>query len=192
MITQDEILALPEYEQQRKTFRKVAMERRKALRFYFKPHVLFCFEDNVTIHYQIQEMIRSEQLTTKEAIQDELDVYNPLITDSSDWKATLMFCFDDSIRAESLKALRQVEDTFSLVVGNERTAMIANEDLQRSNEEKTSAVHFVRFPIKTRTKDKTIDTDSCYIECNHPMLTHREKIPAAIIEHLMKTENKSE
>lgn len=191
MIKQDEILALPEYEQQRKTFRKVAMARREALRFYFKPHVLFCFEDNVTIHYQIQEMIRSEQLTSKEAIQNELDVYNPLITDASDWKATLMFCFDDSIRAESLRALRQVENTFSLVLGDERVPMIANEDLERSNEQKTSAVHFVRFPIKTLTTGKTISTDSCYIECSHPMLTHREKIPVAIVEHLMKAKHKS-
>lgn len=188
MITFEDILALPVYEKERKAFRRAAMQRRESLRFYFKPHVIFCFEDNTTIHYQIQEMIRSEKITSHEAIQDELDVYNPLITDENDWKATLMFCFDDSIRSECLKELRCVEDTFSLVIGDEKISMIANEDLERSNEHKTSAVHFVRFPIQKLEKKVDIDKDSCFIECIHPMLTHQEKIPKQILQHLINPE----
>jgi hypothetical protein len=106
------------------------------------------FEDRMTVQYQIQEMMRIERLYKKDEIQDELDAYNPLIPDGSNFKATFMIEFGDAVeRKEALKQLRSVEKYLYLTVGADRVTAIADEDLEREDEEKTSAVHFVRFEL---------------------------------------------
>ena len=109
----------------------------------------WCFEDRLTIQYQIQEMLRAEKVFEPAGIQEELDAYNPLIPDGGNWKATLLLEFPDSeVRREQLMLLRGVEARcWVQVAGFAKIFAIADEDLPRENDEKTSAVHFLRFEL---------------------------------------------
>jgi len=112
-------------------------------------HVTLLFEDELTIRYQIQEMLRIEKTFEDAGIQDELDVYNPLIPDGQNWKATMLVEYEDiDERRRALAKLKGIEDrVWVQIEGHPRTYAIADEDLERENEEKTSSVHFVRFEL---------------------------------------------
>jgi len=134
---------------ERAGFRANVIEHKKDRRVSIGPNLHLYFEDRLTIQYQIQEMLRIEKIFEADGIQDELDAYNPLIPDGSNLKCTTMLEFPDvEERRRQLGMLRGIEDLIWVQVeGFERVYAIANEDLERSNDEKTSAVHFMRFEL---------------------------------------------
>ena len=150
MLTQNQLLSLEAYARVRKAFRARAIAHKKIRMVELGPHASIHFEDTLTIHYQVQEMLRLERIFEPERIQDELDVYNPLIPDGSNWKATLMFEYPEvDERTRALKRLIGVETaTYVRVADFPRVIPFANEDLDRTTAEKTSAVHFLRFELE--------------------------------------------
>ena len=148
-LTRDDLFSLEQYSEQRSDFRARVMEHKKHRRVAVGPNLTLYFEDRLTIQYQIQEMLRIERIFESAGIQEELDAYNPLIPDGSNLKATAMLEYQDvEERKRQLAMLRGVENLIWVQVeGFERVYAIANEDLERSNDEKTSAVHFMRFEL---------------------------------------------
>ena len=148
-ITRESLLTLEAYAKERKDFRARVIAHKKQRTVHLGPHLTLLFEDELTIRYQIQEILRVEKTFEEEAIQDELDAYNPLVPDGSNWKATLLIEYEDvEERKQALSALRGIEDRVWVQVGMlPRVYAIADEDLERENEQKTSAVHFVRFEL---------------------------------------------
>lgn len=143
------LMSLETYHKERPEFRKKALEHRKRRTVFVGPHVTMQFEDELTIRYQIQEMLRIEKTFDTEGIQDELDAYNPLIPDGSNLKATQLIEFTDpqerQVMLEKLVGLEH--KTYIQVFGHERVYAIADEDMERSTADKTSAVHFMRFEL---------------------------------------------
>ena len=148
-LTRQSLLSLEEYSEIRDAFRQDVMAHKKDRRLPLGTNATLYFEDRVTMQYQVQEMLRIERIFEAEGIQDELDAYNPLIPDGSNWKATFMVEFPDvDERRAMLKHLIGIEDRVWLQVGDgARIAPIADEDLERDDETKTSAVHFLRFEL---------------------------------------------
>jgi len=142
-------MSLEQYARERAAFRERVMAHKKDRRLAVGPNANWCFEDRLTIQYQVQEMLRIERIFEPEGIADELAAYNPLIPDGSNWKVTLLIEFPDPAeRARRLAELRGVEDRcWVQVAGHERVSAIADEDLERQNDEKTSSVHFLRFEL---------------------------------------------
>ena len=149
MLTRSDLWSLEEYAQRREAFRVEILEHKKARRILLGDHILLMFEDETTIKYQIQEMLRIEKVFEAAGIQDELDAYNPLIPDGDNWKCSLLIQYEDvNERRERLSALVGIEDKIWLQVGAEsRIYPIADEDMDRSREEKTSSVHFLRYQL---------------------------------------------
>jgi len=148
-LTRQDLMNLEDYAEKRAAFRQEVMAHKKTRQVALGSHVSLYFEDRLTIQYQIQEMLRIEKLFEKAAIEEELAAYNPLIPDGTNWKATMMIEFDDpSQRRRALIEMHNIEERVWTMIGNgEKIWAIADEDLERSNEEKTSAVHFLRFEI---------------------------------------------
>jgi hypothetical protein len=148
-IARDSLLTLEDYARQRKEFRAKVIAHKKLRTIALGPHVTLQFEDELTIRYQIQEMLRIERIFEDEGIRDELDAYNPLIPDGTNLKATMMIEYPvPAERQRMLALLKGVEDRVWLQVeGCERVYAIADEDLERENERKTSSVHFLRFEL---------------------------------------------
>ena len=148
-LTRADLLSLEQYAEQRPAFRARVLEHKKPRQVQLGPHATLIFEDRLTIQYQIQEMLRAERIFEARGIQDELDAYNPLIPDGSNLKATLMLEYaDEAERRRALAKLIGVEDRVWLrVSGHEPVYAIADEDIDRENEEKTSSVHFLRFEL---------------------------------------------
>jgi hypothetical protein len=146
-ISRDSLLTLEAYSRQREDFRSRVIAHKKNRMVHLGEHVTIIFEDELTIRYQVQEMLRIEKTFEEEGIQDELEAYNPLIPDGTNLKATMQIEFEDpTARARELARLRGIEDrVYMQVDGHERVYAIADEDLERSTAEKTSAVHFLRF-----------------------------------------------
>ena len=146
-ITQQELHPLEKYAQIRKDFRAEVMDHKKNRQLAIGPHVTLYFEDRMTIQYQIQEMLRVERIFEADGIREELDAYNPLIPDGRNLKATMMIEYEDpQERALRLAELVGIEDAVWLQVGDlGKVKAIADEDLERATEDKTSAVHFLRF-----------------------------------------------
>jgi hypothetical protein len=146
-IKRDSLLTLEAYARQRKEFRARVIEHKKNRKLHLGEHVTLLFEDELTIRYQIQEMLRIEKTFEERGIQDELEAYLPLIPDGSNLKATMMIEYEDPLlRQRELAQLKGVEDaTYLQVDGHARVYPVADEDLPRENDEKTSAVHFLRF-----------------------------------------------
>jgi len=146
-IARDSLLSLEAYARQRKEFRAKVMAHKRDRTVHLGEHVTLIFEDELTIRFQIQEMLRIERTFEAQGIQDELDVYNPLIPDGSNFKATMMIEYADADeRKQALSKLKGIEDrVWVQVEGCARVYAIADEDLERENDEKTSAVHFLRF-----------------------------------------------
>ena len=146
-IERDSLLSLEAYARQRKEFRAKVLAHKKNRTLQLGEHVTLIFEDELTVRYQIQEMLRIEKTFEEEGIQSELDAYTPLIPDGSNLKATMMIEYEDPVaRAAALSRLRGVEGrVYVQVDGTARVYAIADEDLERENEQKTSSVHFLRF-----------------------------------------------
>ena len=148
-IARDSLLTLEAYAKQRPEFRAQAIAHKRARTVHLGEHVTLLFEDETTIRYQVQEMLRIEKTFEEAGIQDELDAYNPLIPDGSNLKATMLVEYEDEAeRRDALARLRGIEDGVWLQVGAEaRVTPIADEDLDRETEDKTSSVHFLRFEL---------------------------------------------
>jgi len=148
-IERDSLLTLEAYAKARGEFRARVLEHKRARTVHLGEHVTLLFEDELTIRYQIQEMLRIEKAFEEAAIQDELDAYNPLIPDGGNFKATMLIEYEDETeRRQALAALKGIEHRVWLSVeGCSRVVGIADEDLERANEAKTSAVHFLRFEL---------------------------------------------
>jgi hypothetical protein len=148
-LTVDDLYSLERYARERPAFRARVMAHKRDRQLTVGPHVTWLFEDRLTIQYQVQEMLRAERIFEPEGIRDELEAYNPLIPDGTNWKVTLLIEFpDENERRQQLARLKGLEDRCWVEVGGqERVFAIADEDLERENEEKTSAVHFLRFEL---------------------------------------------
>jgi hypothetical protein len=148
-LTHDDLLTLEAYAKQRGDFRARVMAHKKQRTVHVGAHLTLIFEDRLSIQYQVQEMLRIERIFEHDGIQDELDAYNPLIPDGRNLKATMMVEYDDvEERKRELARLRGLEHAIGLTVeGHAPVTAIADEDMERSNEEKTSAVHFLRFEL---------------------------------------------
>lgn len=146
-ITRESLMTLEAYHKARPEFRRKVIAHKKRRTVPLGEHVTLLFEDELTIRYQIQEMLRIEKTFEEEGIRDELDAYNPLIPDGSNLKATMMIEYDDPVaRKRALAQLKGIEDKVYLQVdGHAKVYPFADEDLQRENDEKTSSVHFLRF-----------------------------------------------
>jgi hypothetical protein len=145
----EDLMSLEQYARQRAAFRPRVIAHKKLRTVQCGPNSTWCFEDRLTVQYQVQEMLRIERIFEPEGIADELAVYNPLIPDGSNWKVTLLIEFPDvDERRTALARLRGVEDRcWVQAPGHARVYAIADEDLQRENDEKTSSVHFLRFEL---------------------------------------------
>jgi hypothetical protein len=148
-LTREDLYSLENYAQIRSDFRDNVMAHKRIRIVHIGPNATLHFEDRLSMQYQIQEMLRVERIFEPEAIQEELDTYNPLIPDGSNWKATLMMEYGNvEQRRQMLAKLIGVEQcTWVQVSGFERVYPIANEDLDRQTEEKTASVHFLRFEL---------------------------------------------
>ena len=148
-INRDSLMTLEAYAKARKDFRARVLAHKKPRSVALGDHVTLLFEDELTIRYQIQEMLRIEKTFEEAGIQDELDAYNPLVPDGSNFKATMLIEYDDADeRRRALAQLKGIEDrTYVQVEGCPKVYAIADEDLERENEDKTSSVHFLRFEL---------------------------------------------
>ncbi len=148
-LTRDCLMSLETYSSKRDAFRASVMAHKKTRHVGIGPNATLYFENRNTVQYQIQEMLRIEKIFEAAGIQDELDTYNPMIPTGSNWKATFMLEYGDpDERRQMLGKLIGVEQTIWVQVGDlPRVNPIANEDLERETEEKTSAVHFLRFEL---------------------------------------------
>ena len=148
-ISQDSLLSLERYHKERPAFRARVIAHKKQRTLHLGDHITLLFEDELTIRYQVQEMLRVERIFEDEGIQDELGAYNPLIPDGSNWKATMLIEYPDVAERQSMLArLKGVETMVHVqVAGFDAVRAIADEDLERENEEKTSSVHFLRFEL---------------------------------------------
>jgi hypothetical protein len=148
-ITRDSLMTLETYARERPQFRTRVITHKKDRTLHLGEHVTLIFEDELTIRYQVQEMLRAERIFEEAGIQDELDAYNPLVPDGSNWKATMMIEYPEvEERQRMLAKLIGVENrAWVQVEGHARVHAIADEDLERENEEKTSSVHFLRFEL---------------------------------------------
>ena len=149
MLTHAELYSLEQYARVRPEFRTRVIAHKKTRLVELGEHATLHFEDRLTMQYQVQEMLRLERMFEPELIQEELDVYNPLVPDGTNWKATFMVEFSDvEERKVQLGRLIGIErHTWVQVAGFDKVYAIANEDLERETEEKTSAVHFTRFEL---------------------------------------------
>jgi len=148
-IERSSLLTLEAYTRGRKAFREKVMEHKKNRKVHLGDHVTLLFEDELTIRYQIQEMLRAERIFEEDGIHHELECYTPLIPDGCNFKATMMIEYTDADeRKRALARLKGIEDrVWVQVEDSDRVYAIADEDLERENEEKTSSVHFLRFEL---------------------------------------------
>lgn len=145
-----DLWTLEAYARERPAFRATVLEHKRHRQLSVGPSTTWCFEDSLMVKYQIQEMLRAERIFEPEGIQGELDAYNPLIPDGTNWKVTLLIEFpDEKERRVQLAKLKGIEDrAWVQVEGHGRVFAIADEDMERENEEKTSSVHFLRFELQ--------------------------------------------
>jgi hypothetical protein len=148
-ISPGSLLSLEAYARERNAYRSRVIAHKKARTVHVGEHVTLIFEDEQTVRYQVQEMLRIERIFEADGIRGELEVYNPLIPDGHNWKATLLIEYPEAgERRRRLAELRGIEDRAWVQIGGcERVYAIADEDLERDNQEKTSAVHFLRFEL---------------------------------------------
>lgn len=144
-----DLLSLEQYARERPTFRARVLAHKRSRQLEVGPNTTWCFEDRLTVQYQVQEMLRAERIFEPAGIAEELEAYNPLIPDGTNWKVTLLIEYSDPAeRALRLERLRGIEDRAWVQVGElARIYALADEDLERENDRKTAAVHFLRFEL---------------------------------------------
>ncbi len=172
-IRRDSLMTLEAYSKARPEFRKRVIDHKKRRTVALGEHVTLLFEDELTVRYQIQEMLRIEKIFEEEGIQHELASYTPLIPDGRNFKATLLIEYEDpSERRAALARLKGLEQRVWIQIeGSARVYPIADEDLERENEEKTSAVHFLRWELSEEMAAALKYGVSLMIGVDHPQYT---------------------
>ncbi|MBW7902651.1 MAG: DUF3501 family protein [Rhodocyclaceae bacterium] len=186
MLTRADLYSLEEYARLRPEFRAQVIAHKKIRRVALGPNATLHFEDALTVQYQVQEMLRLERMFEPEPIQQELDVYNPLIPDGGNWKATFMIEYpDEDERRQRLARLRGVERAVWVQVADcPRVHPIANEDLDRETEDKTSAVHFLRFELTSAMVDSAKQGAAIRMGIEHPEYSAEVTLAQAVRESL--------
>jgi hypothetical protein len=185
-ITADNLMGLEAYSKFRKTHKAQVLAHRQMRSVHLGDHITLQFESETTIRYQIQEMLRIEKIFEEEGIQQEIDAYAPLVPEGSNWKATMLIEYPDvNERKRELARLIGVEDRmFIEVEGHARVYAIADEDLERENDEKTSAVHFVRFEFSDATKAAIKAGAAVKLGCDHTNYPAHTQISAEALASL--------
>lgn len=185
-LTRDDLYTLERYAEIRPDFRAQVMAHKKNRRVPVGPHATLYFEDRLTIQYQIQEMLRAERIFEAAGIEEELDAYNPLIPDGSNWKATFMVEYEDvEERRQALERLIGIEDqVWVQVAGHERVRPIADEDLERETESKTSSVHFLRFELTQAMKEAVRGGAAIAMGIDHSEYDYRVEVPQGVRDSL--------
>ncbi len=186
-LTHSDLYSLEEYSRARPEFRAKVMEHKQNRRVAIGEHAALYFEDALTMQYQVQEMLRIERIFEAEGIQEELDVYNPLIPDGTNWKATFMLEYpDEAERKAALARLHGIEKTLYIQInGFDNVYPIANEDLDRETEEKTSSVHFVRFELSPEMITAVKQGATIRAGIDHPAYSEEVEIPDEVRESLV-------
>lgn len=187
-IRRDSLMTLEAYAKARQTLRAEVIQHKKIRNVALGNHVSLLFEDDKTLRYQVQEMLRVEKICEEDGIQSELDVYNALSPDGSNFKATMLIEYTNEVeRKDALAKLIGIEDRlFVQVEGQDRVYAIADEDLERENSEKTSAVHFVRFELTKTMKDALKSGAQMMLGCDHPNYpAHLEELPQETLASLL-------
>jgi hypothetical protein len=181
-LTHEDLFSLEQYARVRKDFRAKVMAHKKNRIIALGPNATLHFEDRLTMQYQVQEMLRLERIFEPELIQEELDVYNPLIPDGGNWKATLMLEFpNEAERRAWLARLVGIENAIWIQVADfPRVTPIANEDLQRATPEKTSSVHFLRFELTPAMRQAVKAGAAVRIGIDHPHYQAEATLPDAM------------
>jgi hypothetical protein len=188
-IARDSLMTLEAYAKNRKEFRAKVLAHKKNRIVHLGEHVTLVFEDELTIRYQVQEMLRVEKIFEEDGIQDELDAYNPLIPDGRNFKATMLIEYEDvEERKAALAQMKGIEDkVWVRVEGLARVYAIADEDLERENDVKTSSVHFLRFELSKEMADALKYGMALAIGVDHPAYTATvDPLPAEIRSALVK------
>jgi hypothetical protein len=174
-LTRQDLMPLERYAVERAAFRTRVLAHKALRTLALGPNMTLVFEDRLTVQYQVQEMLRIERIFEPAGIDDELGAYNPLIPDGTNLKATMLIEFPDpDERRPALARLKGVERQLWLQVeGHARSTAIADEDLERENEEKTSSVHFLRFEIDAASRAALAGGAALELGCDHPAYPHR-------------------
>jgi hypothetical protein len=185
-LTPQDLLSLEEYHRQRPRLRAEVLEHKRHRQVPIGPNVTLYFEDRRTMQYQVQEMLRAERIFESEAIAEELEAYNPLIPDGSNLKATMMLEYPDvSERRAALAALVGIEDRVYLRVGAMGKSFAhADEDLSRSDDDKTSAVHFLRFELDATMRAALKGGGSLKFGVEHDRYRHEVETSEAVRKSL--------
>jgi hypothetical protein len=181
-IERGSLLSLEAYARERNAFRARVIEHKKRRTVHVGDHVTLIFEDELTIRYQIQEMLRIERIFEEEGIEGELEAYNPLVPDGGNLKATMMIEYPDvAERQRALARLKGVEDRVWVQAdGCARVYAIADEDLERENDEKTSAVHFLRFELDEEMREALRHGAGLAIGVDHPQYQGSVEVAPAV------------
>lgn len=190
-LVREDLMSLEKYAEARNEFRRQVIAHKQRRQVQVGPHARLYFEDNLTIQYQVQEMLRIERIFEAAGIEEELHAYNPLIPDGNNLKATFMLEYDDpNERKAALAKLVGIEHKVWLRVGDAQPVYgIADEDLERANESKTSAVHFVRFDLQAEAIAKAKQGAAIVIGIDHPHYRHETALSndarAALVRDLV-------
>lgn len=189
-LTIQDLWSLEQYDQCRPEFRASVMRHKAGRNLRIGPHVTLYFEDQMTIRYQVQEMLRVEKIFQRAGIEDELAAYNPLIPDGDNWKATMMIEYTDAgERRGALEALVGIEHRVWMQIGDlPRIYAIADEDLERTRETKTSSVHFLRFQVpREQLRAVTRGRHALRAGIDHPHYRHQlDPLPEPVAQALWK------
>jgi len=186
-ITRDDLMSLEQYAEKRPEFRQQVLAHKRHRQVLLGPNATLYFEDRLTLLYQIQEMLRIEKVFEADGINEELEAYNPMIPNGRNFKATFMIEYTDAeVRAVQLEKLVGVEDLVWIqVAGFEKVWSIADEDLDRSTDTKTSAVHFMRFEMSDEMANALKKGAEWLIGVQHPAYTYDLKVEGATRDSLL-------
>ena len=190
-LAEKDLLSLERYSRERQDFRTRVMAHKRNRQVNVGPNTMWLFEDRLTVQYQVQEMLRTERIFEAEGIADELAAYNPLIPDGSNWKVTFLIEYPDAeVRRVQLERLKGIEDRcWVQVAGFERVLAIADEDMERENDVKTSAVHFLRFELSEAMASGLGGGATLSVGIDHPNYQHQispvaDNVRAALVVDL--------
>lgn len=186
-LKREDLYSLEQYAEVRSEFRSKVMAHKKTRQVPIGPHATLYFEDRLTMQYQIQEILRAERIFEAAGIAEELEVYNPLIPDGSNWKATFMIEYEDTEeRRQALARLKGIEErVWVRVSGFDQIRPVADEDLERETEEKTSSVHFLRFELTPEMRSAVTSGAAVSMGIDHPEYTYEvDPVPPGIRDSL--------
>jgi hypothetical protein len=185
-ITKDNLMTLEAYSKYRKEHKSAIIAHRRLRSVALGEHINMQFESEMTIRYQIQEMLRVEKIFEEDAIQDEIDTYAPLVPNGNNWKATMLIEYSEvEQRKIALSKMIGIEDKMYIeVAGYPKVYAIADEDLDRENDEKTSAVHFVRFQFSPAMITAVKSGSPVKLGCDHPYYNMNMIIPSSALNAL--------